>query len=87
MPLMIQLTGRSDVPTVVCDHCGEAITQANEGNYQWSYAGGTADGQRALVYFTHKECCDAFEHRHGDPYAWQAIPLECLAIFAQPPRK
>jgi hypothetical protein len=81
MPLVIQFNGPAAAPKIFCDHCGQEILEAKDGNYQWSHAGGCDDGQTAVIYFTHKACCDAFERTHGDPYAWGAIGLEALPYF------
>ena len=35
MPLVIQVNGPYAAPQVACDHCGELITDAKDGNYQW----------------------------------------------------
>src|SRR5262245_61150818 len=79
MPLVIQFRGPYSAPTIICDHCGKAITRAQDGNYEWSHAAGTAEGQTAPMYFTHKTCCHAFEQAHGG--GWGAIGLEALPAF------
>jgi hypothetical protein len=60
-------------PAVVCDHCGEPIRDACEGNCQWR-AGG--DG---TPYFTHKSCCRAFEAARGGH--WCAMELQCFPVY------
>jgi hypothetical protein len=77
MPLEIRMDGPYAIPTVLCDHCGEAITDAQDGNYQWSDALLQEDPTTPM-YFTHKACCDAFEQVRGGMQAWSAIGLECL---------
>ena len=81
MPLVIQFNGPYAAPTIVCDYCEKEITAVTDGNYQWSQTAEADDGAVAAMYFTHKACCDAFEHAQGDPYAWNAIGLECLPYF------
>jgi hypothetical protein len=81
MPLVIQFNGPYAAPKLVCDHCGQEITTAKDGNYQWSHAAGCEDGQTTRMYFTHKRCCRAFEHRQAEPYGWGAIDLEALPYF------
>src|SRR5262252_7506488 len=76
MPLMIHIGGPYAAPMIVCDHCGNAITRAQDGQYQWPHAAGIAEGQRAPMVFTHTTCCDAFEQAHGG--GWGAIGLEAL---------
>ena len=39
MPLRIVEDGRYEKPTIVCDHCGEAITDVNDAHYQWRFDG------------------------------------------------
>ena len=40
-------------PVVFCDHCGEAITDAKDGNYQWQES---PEGESGPLHFTHKGC-------------------------------
>jgi hypothetical protein len=35
MPIVIREAGQFELPVVLCDHCGEEILDAREGNYQW----------------------------------------------------
>lgn len=67
-------------PQIFCDHCGEQITDAKDGNYQWEYDEQLkpTDGQ---VYFTHKRCCLAFEHARGGRSGWAAMELCCLPVY------
>ena len=80
MPLVITYNKPYAVPRIVCDSCGKVIADAQDGNYQWSDAM-LEDGTTTPMYFTHKECCDAFEAAHGGGQAWSAIGLECLQYF------
>jgi hypothetical protein len=61
-------------PVVVCDHCGEVIKDAKEGNYEFHAGGGP-------VFFTHKRCCRAFEEAYGGRRMWWWCSLECLPIY------
>lgn len=81
MPLVIQFCGAYAAPKIVCDYCGEEITTAEDGNYQWSHAEGCEERQTALMYFTHKRCCRPFEQSSADPYAWGAIELTALPHY------
>ena len=58
MPLVIQFTGPYAAPKILCDHCGEEITEAKDGNYQWR-ALLQEDGACMPMVFTHKRCCAA----------------------------
>ena len=78
MPLRIVEDGRYEKPTIVCDHCGEAITDVGDGNYQWRFDG-RGDYPGAAVYFTHKRCCHAFEKANPGP--WGAMALDCLFVY------
>jgi hypothetical protein len=80
MPLQIKLEEGRDRPVIVCDHCGEEITDARDGNYQWKVS---AEGDRAEghLYFTHKGCCRAFEAANRGDHDWYAMELACLPIF------
>jgi hypothetical protein len=79
MPLVIKAAGDVSKPVVICDHCGEEIAEARQGNYQWrmSDAGKGIEGR---VYFTHKHCCHAFEQVNPDP-CWGSMELECLPVY------
>ena len=68
MPLAVRFQDELFMPVVVCDYCGKDIETANDGNCQWL---GT-DGPCRL-YFTHKACCRAFEHRHGGHWCWMEL--------------
>jgi hypothetical protein len=59
-------------PLVFCDHCGRQIARARDGNYQWRAPGGA-------VFFTHKECCHAFEEERGG--FWGAFDLQAFPQF------
>ncbi len=76
MPLHIVQGRYTANPTIVCDYCGEVITSAADGNYQWRQ---TAEGEGANVVFTHKKCCHPFEHHTGGQ--WNAISLSWLLGF------
>jgi hypothetical protein len=78
MALVIQYHGPYATPQVTCDHCGELITDATEGNYQWSHPA-IVEGPTTPIYFTHKACCVAFEQAQGGD--WGAIGLECLPFY------
>jgi hypothetical protein len=72
MPLRIVSDGGIDRPLVSCDYCRHTIDDATDGNYQWIHGEGT-------LYFTHKQCCHAFEQaRPGD---WSADELQFLPLF------
>jgi hypothetical protein len=65
MGLRMNIFGSCCGPVVVCDHCGQEIEDAREGNY---CAGGeVADGFHGdRAYFTHKRCHGAFEQADPD---------------------
>jgi hypothetical protein len=67
-------------PHIFCDHCEERIV--GTGNYQFLMALHDPDYQ-AAVYFTHKHCCRAFEHRHPAPegFKWGWTELEAFPIY------
>lgn len=79
MPIVIKSKGRLAAPCVVCDHCGEEIEDARDGNYQW-VMGRSATEPAQPVYFTHKACCAPFEAaRPGDHYG--AVCLDVLPVY------
>ncbi len=80
MPLHISNHGGVNRVGVLCDHCGEPIGQAADGNYQWQ----TDTEGRPLsgtVVFTHKRCSEPFEAAHGPVGSWCATELQVLPIF------
>jgi hypothetical protein len=66
LPLAIRIenTTTGAGPVIICDYCGERITDARDGNYEWADVTG-APGQRMAVYFLHKRCSAAHEALHG----------------------
>jgi hypothetical protein len=78
MPLRVIQVGNYDQPLIVCDHCGEAIADVDDGNYQWRFDG-RGDYPGAAVYFTHKKCCYPFEK--ANPGFWGAMTLDCLFVY------
>jgi hypothetical protein len=81
MPLVIQDRDNRFCPIIFCDHCGQAISDAKDGNYQWRMGLNDTDfGSR--IYFTHKRCCHPFEQAHkGNGFVWGAMELQCLPIY------
>ena len=39
MPLKIEMSPESVRPLVICDQCGEAISDARDGHYEWQRQG------------------------------------------------
>jgi hypothetical protein len=64
MPFMSLTEQGRSAPVVVCDHCGERIGRASEGNYEWE-SGVYEEGHLTQIYFLHKQCSRAFEERMG----------------------
>jgi hypothetical protein len=80
MTLQIIETGAHFYPVVACDHCGQRIVEAREGNVTWRI---TPEGRlvNGEVYFTHKECWNDFEWLHGGSREWLVMELQCLPIY------
>lgn len=81
MPLTIEIReGGIACPVVICDHCGNTINRAEDGDYQWS---GDNDrlGNRHAIYFTHKICCSAFERSQPGVEFWGAMELVDLLPY------
>ena len=78
MLLMMRDSGGHLCLVVVCDHCGEAIADARDGNCQWKMSLKNTDvGSQA--FFTHQHCCHPFEQAHPEEcFLWGAIELDCL---------
>ncbi len=62
--IRIENTATGAGPVIICDYCGERITDARDGNYEWADVTG-APGQRMAVYFLHKRCSAAHEAARG----------------------
>jgi len=75
MSIEIRQQKRQSCPIVVCDHCGQPITEATNGNYEWKMGGS------GPVYFTHKDCCREFEEAHGGTLAWNCCGLGVFSIY------
>jgi hypothetical protein len=81
MPLRIAEVNGQYRPVVICDHCGQSIEDALDGNYEWKIGGDEEDVDEQ-IYFTHKRCCHAFEQRHrGDSYDWGATELTVFPLY------
>jgi hypothetical protein len=79
MPLVIKAEGDLSKPVIICDHCGQEITEASQGNYQWKMSK-LGKGVEGVVFFTHKSCCHAFEALNPAP-CWGAMELDCLLVY------
>ncbi len=81
MPIVIRNANGRSCPQVLCDHCGEAIATAQDGNYQWRWGSGS---DPAPVFFTHKRCCLAFEAADTDgegQWLWAAMDLQVFPVY------
>ena len=65
-------------PMVFCDQCGERIVKS--GNYEYR-VGKEGQPETGEIFFTHKECCRAFEETHGGKTGWHANELDELPLF------
>jgi len=60
---------------VFCDHCGQTIETAGDGNYEWR---DIADGDgNTEAFFTHKRCSSPFREAHqaGEDNHWASMEL------------
>jgi hypothetical protein len=64
----------------VCDHCGEQIESASQGNYQWRMRN-DGSGTDGAVFFTHKHCCRAFEAANRGDVTWAWGELACFPVY------
>jgi hypothetical protein len=80
MPLQIRIEGPQARAVVVCAHCGKQIENARQGNYQWRMRDGCR-GTGGQLFFTHKQCCRAFQTANTGPFTWAWTELCCLPIF------
>lgn len=82
MPIKIVLEKDRYCTKVFCDHCGQIIEHAHQGNYEWRYIKGQIDGE---IFFTHKRCCRAFEFTNtdynGQRITWMAGSLTDFVLF------
>ena len=60
-------------PWVFCDHCGERIETAQDGNVHYKILD-------PLPRFTHKRCLLPFENSHGGPAQWFCEELETFML-------
>ena len=80
MPLQIKLEDNLYMPVAVCDHCGEQIIDAKQGNYEWRVQPPDYDTD-GDVFFTHKGCSRAFRlARPVEPGHWCCIELRELTM-------
>jgi hypothetical protein len=77
--LKMELVEGRYAPVVICDWCGRLIDHADRGNYEYEVAeDGRPIGDR--LFFTHTECCQAFEEARGGPGHWRMDDLRCLPL-------
>jgi hypothetical protein len=74
MPLEMRFHEGKWCPVVVCDHCGERIESACDGNNEWRQDDPTPR-------FIHKHCSNAFEDSHGGRAAWLSGELRVFCIY------
>jgi hypothetical protein len=72
--IIIQRRGRH-CPAIECDHCGQRIRTARDGNVQWALR-----AKGPMVYFTHKRCCHAFEEANPG-ILWGAMELSQFPLY------
>jgi hypothetical protein len=78
MPLTMNCDGRRARPGIICDFCLKDIKDVKDGNAQW-IAGDEGKGAGCRIYFTHKQCCHAFEA--ANPADWGAQELAHYLVF------
>jgi hypothetical protein len=78
MPLVIVQRGNLSCPALLCDHCGQEITTADQGNYEWRMDPTTTPQP---AYFAHKRCSRALEAAKSGGRLWGTMPLECLPVY------
>jgi len=74
MTLVMRETGRGSAPILVCDHCGQRIERASDGNVEWR----RGDDK---VFHTHKRCSWAFEGAHGGRAKWSASEIDVNLLY------
>jgi hypothetical protein len=68
MPIRIIVRkGKTNVPIVICDHCGQEIALAEDGNVFWRSI------DISEPHFAHNECSEPF--RKAQPYEHQSMEL------------
>jgi hypothetical protein len=77
MPLQIRMQGGICCPVAVCDWCHRPIERAAEGNYEWDM-----HRDPSPIYFTHKQCCRAFEAARSDVF-FGAEELQLLPVYLE----
>lgn len=85
MPLQIQFSQGNESPVVVCDHCGNIVKNATDGNALW-LADHTQKPTRIVgnVAFTHKHCNQEFEREHqpsNPKHSWSANELDVFMAY------
>jgi hypothetical protein len=64
MSQKIQIKDGRAYPVIVCDHCGQAILDAKDGNTVWRESVGSRKTEQFIpIYHTHKRCNWVFMHR------------------------
>ena len=66
-------------PAILCDHCGQRITQGSEGVGTWLGVAASERGDGRLFY-THKRCQPAFTRAQGGG-PWEVLDLVLLPAY------
>lgn len=77
--LKIELLDTRYRPIVTCDWCEKPIVEATDGNYEYEIDGEGRPRNEA-IFFTHTECCRAFEEAHGGAGHWRMDDLRCFPL-------
>lgn len=78
MSLLIEYRDHRYCPVFFCDHCGDEIVEASDGNYEWRPSD---ERDRYAVFYTHKHCCHGFEQQRGGSAVWYADELAVLPTY------
>jgi hypothetical protein len=77
---MVAVDGR-DGPVPFCDYCGEEITKATNGNYEWERNPAALD-EPATIYLSHKHCTRQLEQaKYSGTGLWSNMELQVFPIY------
>lgn len=66
-------------PVVICDHCGQRIESARDGNVEWQVDAEGRPTAGGAIFFTHKDCCRAFETAARN--RWYTQELSAFLVY------
>lgn len=84
MPIRIVKVGELYCPMAVCDHCGQPVSDAHDGNALYlEKRVGTGWAVDDRIFITHKKCNSTFERSHSEQFRIELMTEELDVFIAR----